>query len=77
MRTPLMAGNWKMYKTASETASFFEQFRPLVEAATERDIVICPTYVNLPAAVEAVKGSIGLYPALAPTLATSPAEGTR
>src|SRR5688572_364275 len=57
MRTPLMAGNWKMYKTASETGAFFEAFGPLVADATGRDIVICPTFVNLPAAVEATKGS--------------------
>jgi triosephosphate isomerase len=52
-----MAGNWKMYKTASETSAFFEQFRALVADVTDRQIVICPTYVNLPAAVEATKGS--------------------
>ncbi len=52
-----MAGNWKMYKTASETTAFFEQFRPLVESVADRDIVICPTFVNLPAAVAAVQGS--------------------
>lgn len=57
MRTPLMAGNWKMYKTASETSAFFEQFRPLVENASDKDVVICPTFVNLPAAVEATRGS--------------------
>jgi triosephosphate isomerase len=52
-----MAGNWKMYKTASETTAFFEQFRPLVESVSGRDIVICPSYVNLPAAVAATEGS--------------------
>jgi len=52
-----MAGNWKMYKTASETTAFFEQFRPLVASVADRDIVICPTFVNLPAAVAAVAGS--------------------
>jgi triosephosphate isomerase (TIM) len=57
MRTPLMAGNWKMYKNASETTAFFEAFGPLVAGATDRDIVICPTFVNLPAAVQATKGS--------------------
>ena len=50
-----MAGNWKMYKTAAETTAFFEAFAPLVANATERDIVICPTFVNLPAAVQATR----------------------
>ena len=57
MRTPLMAGNWKMYKTAPETSAFFEKFNPLVANTTDRDIVICPTFVNLAAAVEATKGT--------------------
>lgn len=57
MRTPLMAGNWKMYKTVAETAAFFEAFKPLVAQAEGRDIVICPPFVNLPAAVEAASGS--------------------
>jgi triosephosphate isomerase len=52
-----MAGNWKMYKTASETTAFFEQFVPMVQNVTNRQIVICPTFVNLPAAVAATKGS--------------------
>ena len=52
-----MAGNWKMYKTAPDTCAFFEKFRPLVEKTEGRDIVICPTFPNLPAAVEAADGS--------------------
>jgi triosephosphate isomerase len=52
-----MAGNWKMYKTIAETAAFFEVFKPLVEQADARDIVICPAFPNLAAAVEAVGGS--------------------
>ena len=57
MRTPLMAGNWKMYKTVSETSAFFEKFCPLVDKLNDRDIVICPTFVNLAAAVETTKGT--------------------
>ncbi len=52
-----MAGNWKMYKTPAETCAFFEKFRPLVEKSEHRDIVICPPFPDLPAAVEAVRGS--------------------
>lgn len=57
MRKPLMAGNWKMYKNVSETAAFFEKFNPLVAASAHCDVVICPTFVNLAAAVQATKGS--------------------
>lgn len=52
-----MAGNWKMYKTAAETRAFFEKFCPLVKSSEHCDIVICPTFPNLAAAVEAVKGT--------------------
>jgi triosephosphate isomerase len=52
-----MAGNWKMYKTPAETTAFFEKFRPLVEKSEHCEIVICPPFTNLAAAVDAVKGS--------------------
>lgn len=51
-----MAGNWKMYKTPAETTAFFEAFRPLV-ANSKHEVVICPPFTNLAAAVEAVKGT--------------------
>jgi len=52
-----MAGNWKMYKTAGETTAFFDKFKPLVAASTHCEIVICPTFVNLAAAVAAAAGT--------------------
>jgi triosephosphate isomerase len=57
MRTPLLAGNWKMYKTPAETTAFFEKFLPLVAKSTHADIAICPPFVNIAAAVQAVSGS--------------------
>jgi triosephosphate isomerase len=57
MRKPIMAGNWKMYKTPAETIAFFEKFRPLVDKSEHCEIVICPPFTNLSAAVGAVKGS--------------------
>jgi len=56
MRTPLLAGNWKMYKTPAETKEFFSVFLPLV-ADSSRDIAICPPFVDIAAAVEACQGS--------------------
>src|SRR6202041_2015070 len=50
MRKPLVAGNWKMHKTASETVRFFEAFAPVTGTV---DVVICPPFVNLTAAVAA------------------------
>jgi len=52
-----MSGNWKMYKTPAETVAFFEKFRPLVQNAEHCEIVICPPFTNLAAAVDAVRGS--------------------
>ena len=46
-----------MYKTAPETTAFFEKFNPLVAKADHCEIVICPTFVNIPAAVAATTGS--------------------
>ena len=57
MRKPVMAGNWKMYKTAAETSLFFEKFVPLVAGATHAEVVICPPFVNIPAAVEGAKST--------------------
>jgi triosephosphate isomerase (TIM) len=52
-----MAGNWKMYKTPAETTAFFEKFKPLVAAAAHCEIVICPSFTCLAAAVDAAKGT--------------------
>ena len=55
MRKPVMAGNWKMYKTAAETASYFEKFALLVANASHAEVVVCVPFVNLPAAVLATR----------------------
>ena len=39
MRKPVMAGNWKMYKNASETAAFLHNLAPLVAAATHAKLI--------------------------------------
>ena len=57
MRKPIMAGNWKMYKTAEETRGAIAKLVPLVAAATHADVVICTPFVNLPAAVDRSRGT--------------------
>jgi triosephosphate isomerase len=52
-----MAGNWKMYKTPAETTAFFEKFRPLAGQAEHCEVVICPPFTNLAAAVAAAQGT--------------------
>jgi triosephosphate isomerase len=57
MRTPVIGGNWKMYKNPAETTSFFESFRPLVEYSGHCEIVICPSFLDLETAVTATRGT--------------------
>ncbi len=57
MRTPIIAGNWKMNKTAVEAVAFIEQIRDGLNAVTGVDIVVCPPALAIPAVAEAVKDS--------------------
>ena len=52
-----MAANWKMYKTPDQTREFFRDFLPLVAGHARDEIVVCPPYIDLADAMEAVKGS--------------------
>lgn len=56
-RKKVIAANWKMYKTPAQTKEFFAAFLPLVAGHDRDEIVVCPPAINLPAAVEAAKGS--------------------
>lgn len=47
MRTPLVAGNWKMNKTPTETKIFIEQFIKLLKGLEKAEILICPPYTSL------------------------------
>jgi triosephosphate isomerase len=58
MRKPVMAGNWKMHKTAAQTSDFLRKFAPLVANSTHCEMVICPPFVNLQAAVDAAPSSV-------------------
>jgi triosephosphate isomerase (TIM) len=57
MRTKVMAANWKMYKTPDQTREFFPAFLPLVSGQTRVQIVVCPSFLDIPAALEAAQGS--------------------
>lgn len=57
MRIPVVAGNWKMHKTAAEAAAFVDAVRPSADGVSDREIVIAPTFPALAAAVEAAKGT--------------------
>ncbi|MBJ9992100.1 triose-phosphate isomerase [Paenibacillus sp. S28] len=56
MRTPIIAGNWKMFKTVPEAKTFIEEVKGKAEVEGVEN-VICAPFTNLPALVEAVKGT--------------------
>jgi triosephosphate isomerase len=57
MRTPLVAANWKMYKTVQEAVAFLKDFKGLAGGLDDVDIVIAPPFTAIHAAAEAVRGS--------------------
>ena len=61
MRTPIIAGNWKMNKTPAEAASLARTLLADVAGVAGVDRVLCPPFVALPAVAEVLKGSpVGL-----------------
>jgi triosephosphate isomerase len=57
IRKPMIGANWKMHKNPAGTDSFFEAFRPLVEFSARCEIVICPSFLDVAAAVAATRGT--------------------
>ncbi len=55
-RTPILAANWKMHKTIEETERFLSDFLPRVPESGP-EVVICPPFLSLKAAVERCAGS--------------------
>lgn len=61
MRTPLLAGNWKMYKGPEETKAFFKEFVPLVADIKEKDILFFVPFIDLQdALLETASSKIGI-----------------
>ncbi len=56
LRKAVIAGNWKMNKTPSETTALINEMKPLVKDAG-CDVVLCVPFTNIAAAAEAAKGS--------------------
>jgi triosephosphate isomerase (TIM) len=56
-RTPLIAGNWKMHKTAREARALIEELQPLLGSLDGTDVAVCPPFAALEAAVQATRGS--------------------
>jgi triosephosphate isomerase len=56
MRTPILAGNWKMYKNLLETKDFLRQFHENT-IPDDREVVICAPFPSLPWLTEACEGT--------------------
>lgn len=57
MRKPLIAGNWKMYKTIPEAVDFIQAFKPMVVSATHAEIVLAPPFTAIKAVADRAEGS--------------------
>src|SRR5215212_5748531 len=53
----LIAGNWKMYKTASETGEFCRALRDVLDGLEGVDVAVCPPFTGLAPAVQALAGT--------------------
>src|ERR1043165_1436785 len=57
MRKPLIAGNWKMYKTIPDALEFVQAVKPQVVSATHCDIVIAPPFTSIKTLADKLEGS--------------------
>ncbi len=57
MRRPIIAGNWKMYKTVTESVAFVQDLLPNIESFHAVDKVVCPNFMAIPAVSETLKHS--------------------
>src|SRR5688500_20225224 len=57
MRKPVIAGNWKMYKTISESVETVLALKPKVANANHCDVVIAPVFTALKTVADRLEGS--------------------
>src|SRR5687767_2553655 len=58
MRKPLIAGNWKMFKTVHDTVAHIRELRDaLKRGVSSVDVVVAPPFTALHAACDAARGS--------------------
>ena len=60
-RKTIIAGNWKMNKTASETKKFAEELKALLPKAKWCDVVVCVPAVNISTAIKAFKDARNVF----------------
>jgi triosephosphate isomerase len=57
MRIPLVAANWKMYKTVHDAVVYIKEFRSMVKDIDDAEIVVAPPFTAIHAAAEAARNS--------------------
>ena len=57
MRTPFIAGNWKMFKTVGEAVVFAKELKSLVKDVTGVEIVVAPAFTAVHAVAEALRNT--------------------
>lgn len=57
MRTPIIAGNWKMHKTVSESVDFVKELAPKLASYNGVERVVAPVFVAIPGVVDALRGT--------------------
>ena len=57
MRTPLIAGNWKMFKTVHEAVVFVKELRALVKDIADVEVLVGPPFTAIHAVAEAARNS--------------------
>jgi triosephosphate isomerase (TIM) len=57
MRQPLIAGNWKMFKTVQQTVFYIKELRGLVNNVRDVEVVVAPPFTSIHAAAEAARNS--------------------
>jgi len=57
MRIPLIAGNWKMYKTVHEAVVFVKELRDLVKGVAGVEIVVAPAFTAVHAVADAARNT--------------------
>lgn len=56
-RTPIIAGNWKMYKTVKESVDFVKQLHERFKDVKDREILVCPTALSVASVADALRFS--------------------
>src|SRR5205085_5674172 len=57
MRKPVIAGNWKMYKTVSDSVATAVALKPLVANANHCEIIVAPVFTALKSVADRLEGS--------------------